>query len=291
MRHLKMIGLIVGAASAVVAAGLAVFVAVRAIDTAEVISGKVDAVLATARESDPVRVDEARLAELPEPVRRFFRFTFRGKPRPLRGVRMRLSGTFRRPGAESWDPMTATQYAAASTPAFVFIGETDVLPGVRATAMDAYVDGRMQMMVRIMSAITVVDEVDVPELNDSSLMRFFLEAPLFPTALLPNPHLKWEAIDSRAARAVISKGAFRRSFRVSFDDEGRILRYDAEHRAQANGRFHGAGEHARRADYREVDGVMVPMTFEIARVIDGEIRPFWRGRVERIEFDRLDRFP
>ena len=271
--------------------GMAGFFAFRVMDTERVVGGKIDAVLAIARETGSPDVGETHLAGLPDPVQRFFRFAFRGKPRPLKGARMRLSGTFRRPGATSWGSMTVTQYAAAAEPAFVFAGETNLFPGVWATAMDAYVDGRMQMLVRVMSTFTVVDEVDVPELNDVSLLRFFIEAPLFPAALLPNRPLQWEAIDSHTARAVISNGAFRRTFRVSFDDNGRILRYAAEFQAQANGRYHGSGEHVERADYREVDGVMVPMAFEIARVIDGEIRPFWRGRVETIEFDRLDRFP
>jgi hypothetical protein len=280
----------VAAAALFSVAGVLIY---SATGTDAMISGNIERVLATARSPTPPRLAEPDMTELPEPVRRYFHFAFPDGPRALRAVRMELSGDFRRPGSTSWAPMTVEQYVSVVDPAFVFFGDTDVLPGVWARAMDSYVDGAMHMNVRLLSAITVLNEIDVPELNLTSLMRFFIEAPLFPSALLPNRHLRWEPIDGSTARAVVSKdGREVGAYRVTFDDAGRIVRYDAEKggRKADEARFHGAGEVALRGDYRTVDGVMVPMSFQIARRIDGQMKPFWKGRVERIEFDRMERF-
>jgi hypothetical protein len=273
--------------------GVAGFLIYSAADTDAMISGNIERVMATACSPTPPHLLEPDVIELPEPVRRYFRFAFPDGPRALRVVRMELDGDFRRPGSASWAPMTVEQYVSVVHPAFVFFGDTDVLPGVWARAMDSYVDGAMHMNVRLLSAITVLNEMDVPELNATSLMRFFIEAPLFPTALLPGPNLRWEPIDGSTARAVVSRdGREVGAYRVTFDEEGRIVRYDAEKegRKADEARFHGAGEAALRADYREVDGVMVPMSFQIARRINGQVKPFWKGRVELIEFDRMEWF-
>ena len=282
--------LIAATGAAILAGGFGVFVAASSAATEALIEGHIDAVLESARTGTPPAVDDSAMAALPAPVQRYFRFAFRGPPRPLRGVRMRLAGTFRRPGSEAWTTGEAEQYVSVTEPAFVFAATFPLMPGVWARAMDAYAGGQMDMKVRLLSTITVVDAVDEPALNETSLMRYLIESPLFPTTLLPGGAVRWEPIDDDRARAVISRSGVEGRFIVTFAEDGSITRFDAEADGSLDQAFHGSGEHATRSDYREVDGVMIPMRFEIARVIGGEIRPFWRGEVTEIEFDTLERF-
>lgn len=228
------------------------------------------------------------VAGLPPPVDRYMRFAFQDRqPRMLHGVRMAQSGKFRRPGATGWGAMEAEQYVSASEPAFVFAATTDLVPGLWADAMDSYVGGHMRMRVNILSAFPIVEE-DGGLLDHVSLMRFFIEAALFPSALLPNKHLRWEAIDDDHARAIISGRSGERigAYRVSFDQAGRLKRMVSEQDGDAAtaGRFHGAGEVVTRDDYRPVNGIMIPHSFEISRRIDGQEFPFWSGLVTRLDF-------
>ena len=282
--------LVAAAGVAILAGGLGLFVAASSAATEAMIDGHIDTVLESARTGVPPTIDDAAMATLPAPVQRYFRFAFRGTPRPTRGVRIRLAGMFRRPGSETWTTGEAEQYVSVTEPAFVFAATFPLMPGVWARAMDAYAGGEMDMKVRVMSAITVVDAVDEPALNETSLMRYLIESPLFPTALLPGGPVRWEPIDDDRARAVISRDGVEGRFVVTFAADGAITRFDAEADGSLDQGFHGSGEHATRSDYREVDGVMIPMRFEIARVIDGEIQPFWRGEVTDIQFDALEQF-
>ncbi len=235
--------------------------------------------------------------DLPDPVRRYFEFVFQGQPpRPLRAVRMIEQGTFRRPGAETWAPMAVEQYVSPADPAFVFTGTTPlipgVLPGVTARAVDAYVDGGMEMIVKVLSVFTVVEERG-GVLDRTSLMRFFIEAPLFPTALLPGPHLRWEPIDAVRARAVVlAEGEPIGAYRATFAPDGSLVELWSETAGDAAtaDRFHGAREVGRRADYRLVDGVMVPHRFSLARRFGDRVEPFWTGTVTTIDFDVFARF-
>lgn len=283
-RHSLAAGAVV---SAVAVVGIVAFLATlnrMAIETA------ISRVLDTARHAQP---GAEVPPDLPEPVARYFGFVFQGgPPRPIRAVRMQEEGSFRRPGTTSWAPMEVEQYASPADPAFVFTGTTPVLPGVTARATDAYVDGRMDMKVNVLGAITVVDE-EGGVLDRTSLMRFFIEAPLYPTALLPGPHLRWEAIDANRARAVVlADGKPIGAYRATFASDGALVELWSEDdgdEATAH-RFHGAGEVTERGDYRSVDGVMVPHSFTLARRFGERVEAFWKGTVTAIEFDVFERY-
>lgn len=282
------------AAAAVLALGAGAM-ATAAADYHAGIDADIVAVLRTAAAFDPAPVSAAELAALPAPVRRYMAFAFQGEPpRRLRAAGVMQHGAFRRPGSTTWEPMTAEQYVAAAgpEPAFVFTGSTQVLPGVPARAMDAYVDGRMRMRAKLFSAIPVMAE-DGGALDHVSILRFFIESALYPSALLPGPNLRWEAIDADHARAVVlADGAPIGAYRATVDAAGALVRMESEADGDpaTAGRYHGAGEVVTRGDYRAVDGVMVPYAFTLSRRIAGQEQPFWRGTVTRIAFDVAKRF-
>jgi len=289
----KKIGIGLGVVGLLGAAGLGGAIVVGMSQTAALHDGMADKVFETVAKSPPTDIQSVDLKALPDPVQRYFQFAFKKGPRSLQGVRMEMAGDFRRPGSDSWAPMAVRQYVSSDKPAFVFTGRTHVIPGIWADAMDSYVDGVMHMAVHVLSTVNTLNELDVPALNDVTKMRFFLEAPLFPTALLPSEHLRWEAIDQEAALAVVLRNGNKiGGYRVTFGEDGRILRYDAEESEPIadESKFHGAGEIALRSGYQEIDGVMVPTKFEIARRIDGVVKPFWRGSIKRLEFGAQERF-
>ena len=100
--------------------------------------------------------------------------------------------------------------------------------------------------------------------------------------------MRWEAIDAQRARAVVSYRGLSASLVATFAADGRLLQMDAETDGDLGTPYHGSGEHAARSDYREVDGVMIPMRSVIARAAGGKRYPFWRGQVEQIRFVRAD---
>lgn len=225
-------------------------------------------------------------AELPAPVQRYFDFTFRQAPAELAHVELSMEGQFRRPLTENFIPASVSQTIAAGTPALMFDGTAQMIPGVWARFYDAYVGGEMDMRAKLLSAFTVGEWQSSPELNRISLRRWLLESPLYPVALLPGGPVRWEAIDEHRARAVASFGGMSASMVASFAEDGRLLDFRAESDGDLSTPYHGSGEYVARSDYRLVDGMMIPMAFSIARAAGGEIYPFWKGRVTDIRFNR-----
>lgn len=163
-------------------------------------------VLAVSGQQPAPLYEPAEITSLPAPVQRYFRYTFNGTPKPYAAVEMTMEGDFRRPQNEGFAFTTAEQTAAINRPAFVFSATTPIIPGVWARAYDAFYDGQMEMKAKILSTLTVVDERETPVLNQISLRRWLLEAPLYPASLLPGGPVTWEAIDQYRARATVSHG-------------------------------------------------------------------------------------
>lgn len=228
---------------------------------------------------------QGSVATLPEPVQRYFAFAFPDGIPEARLVRLTSEGQFRRPLTDSFTLTTAEQVIATNEPALVFSATTPVIPGIWARAYDFFAHGEMEMKAKILSAMTVVDERETPELNVISLRRWLLESPLFPQALLPGGPVTWEAIDDQTARAIVTADGLQSSMIVHFGETGAITHMVAEEDGDLGTPYHGSGEHVTRSDYRDVGGVMIPHSFVISRMAGGEIFPFFDAHLTGIRFE------
>jgi len=248
------------------------------------IEGYERAVAARAAETPPL--ETGAFTELPLPVQRYFAFTFlMSPPRHVTHAVIEMEGQFRRPLTEGFAPTTARQVVSVRAPDMVFSADTPILGPLWAIAYDVYLDGEMEMAARLLSTVTVMEERSTPALNRTSLQRWLLESPTFPMALLPGGAVTWEAVDENRARAIVRAHGEEASLVATFGPDGALLRFDAEADGDLTTPYHGAGEHVTRGDYQIVDGVRVPMSFEIARAAGGERFPFWVGRITSIRFE------
>jgi hypothetical protein len=265
--------------------GILVYTGVAAYHTGQTIAEFKAAVRHHADDSPSPAYHPQMNSQVPAVVARYFHFAFPASPQAIRSVRMEMSGEFRRPQMTSFSPATAEQVAAAGTPAMVFKARTPILPGLWATAYDAYIGGKMEMKAKLLSAVTVMTASPTPELNRISLARWLAESPLYPTALLPGRMVRWEPVDAHRARAVVSAYGTQASMVATFRDDGSLERFDAEADGDLTTPYHGSGEVILRDDYQEVDGMMIPMSFSIARAAKGKTYPFWIGTVDRIAYE------
>ncbi|MEM1286139.1 MAG: DUF6544 family protein [Pseudomonadota bacterium] len=227
-----------------------------------------------------------RIAGLPVPVQRYFRFVFpQGMPDGLSYVEMEMEGMFRRPLTEGFAPTTGRQVIDLAEPNLVFSADTTIVWPLWAIAYDSYTDGEMEMKARVLSTLTVVDEVSTPSLNRTSLRRWLLESPVYPMALLPGGPVRWEPVDDNRARAIVSAFGEQASLVATFDERGALTRFDAEQDGDLTTPYHGSGEHVARGDYRMVQGMQLPHSFTIARAAGGEILPFWEARITSLRFE------
>ncbi len=228
--------------------------------------------------------DAAAVADLPEPVQRYFDYTFVDVREPLGYAEVSMEGDFRRPLTDGFSPTSAEQTIAVGHPSLMFSARTTMFPGLWARAYDFYANGEMEMKAKVMSTLTVVDESETPELNQTSLQRWLLESPTYPAALLPGGPVRWEPIDSTHARAIVAADGLEASLVATFRADGSLESFSAETDGDLTTSYHGSGEHVLRGDYRLVDGMMIPHTFTISRAAGGQLFPFWTGEIRSIRF-------
>ncbi len=236
----------------------------------------------------PLKFDVREIADLPEPVQRYFRAVLEDGQPLIAAVRVSHKGTFNMSETtEKWSAFTSTQLVIAQRPGFDWDGRIAMMPGINAFVHDAYVSGEGILHAALLGLVTVADIGGTPEAAQGELMRFFAEAAWYPTRLLPSQGVRWESIDNSTARATLKDGDTVVSLDFRFDEAGLITTVSAEARARTvKGGLVFAPWIGRFWDYEVRDGMRIPLSGEVAwQLPDGSLFPYWRGRIMNIVYD------
>src|SRR5512132_4534350 len=101
------------------------------------------------RPTAPINVSEQDLQGVPEPVRRWLRYSqVVGRERPTT-VRLRQQGEFQM-DSRGWLPYKAEQYFTTDPPAFLWKASFRMLPLVSVVGRDQYRNGEASIKMRIL---------------------------------------------------------------------------------------------------------------------------------------------
>jgi hypothetical protein len=235
----------------------------------------------------PARYDARELDGLPPPVQRYFRAALQDGQPMVAAVRMDHAGTFNMSEAgEQWQPFTSTQHVVLQRAGFDWDGRIAMLPALPVRVHDAYIAGEGLLHATLLGLITLADLRGTPEMARGELMRFLAEAPWYPTALLPSQGVRWEAVDESSARATLQDGDNVVTLLFRFDEAGLIASVRAEARGRAvQGAVVPTPWEGRWWNYEVRDGMRVPLEGEVAWLLPGGARPYWRGRIVRLIYE------
>ena len=227
------------------------------------------------------------LIGLPAPVQRYFRAALKdGQPMVL-AVSVEHTGTFNMSETgEQWKPFKSTQRVITRRPGFVWDARIRMLPGMTIFVRDAYVTGEGILVAKPFGLLTVMEHPTTPELAQGELMRFFAEGAWYPTALLPSQGVVWEPIDDTQASATLADGTTTVRLVFQFDAEGLIcsVRSDGRYR-EVDGVQVATPWQGRFWGYELRDGMLIPLEGEVAWLLKEGPKPYWRGHIQRIEYE------
>jgi uncharacterized protein DUF6920 len=236
----------------------------------------------------PQRVDFRELGDLPSPVLGYFRAVLEGEQPMISGAHVRHVGTFNTgESTDRWKPFASDQVVTIRRPGFDWNGRVAMAPGLPVMVHDAYVDGEGVLQASLLGLFPVADVRGTGDVAEGELMRFFAEAAWYPTALLPSQDVRWEAAGDRSARATLAEGDIEITMLFTFDDRGLIETV----RAEARGRTVG-GEIVPTPwrgsfwNYEERGGMLVPLDGEAAWLLPEGEKPYWRGHITEISYER-----
>lgn len=224
---------------------------------------------------------------LPVPVKRYFETVLKAGQPIITGATVQHSGSFNMgQTTDNWKPFTSTQRVITQRPGFDWDARVMLFPGVAARIHDAYVAGSGMLKVAIFGLIPVADLPASADLSRGELMRFMAEATWYPTALLPSQGVVWQGIDAQSAMATLTDGDVTLSMRIGFAANGLIDTVRAESRGRLVGKtMTYLPWQGHFWNYAQKSGMLVPLEAEVAWMLPGGPRPYYRSRMTSVTYD------
>lgn len=228
---------------------------------------EVNNMIAAVRPTNTV-VTEESLSGLPKPVRPWLHNSrIVGRAR-IQTVFLKQKCLMKmKPGQEDWYEAVAEQFYAVDEPAFIWTVSMNMLPMIEVVGRDKFSDGRGEMLIRLLSMVSVVNEKDNPKIDQGALQRYLGEMVWFPSGAI-SPYVTWERIDETTAKATLSYKGTTGSGVFSFDDNGNVRKFSAL-------RYMGSDDKAERrewiieaTEHKIMDGVKVPANCQATWKLD-----------------------
>ncbi|MBS9405420.1 hypothetical protein KG088_17570 [Halomonas sp. TRM85114] len=243
--------------------------------------------LAALKPVTPERFTPEVIAELPEPVRRYFSFTIQPGTPLLPVAEIDMDGHFSlgTRNDPAYRPMEARQILAAPE-GFVWAMRTR--GGMPVSGSDSAGWTRF----RIFWLIPVARLGGNPDHRRSAFGRYVAEAVIWsPAALLPGPAVSWEGLEADSTRVTVRHEDLEQAVDVTVDAEGRPVEVTFQRWSDANPekvhRLQPFG--AIMPDFREVAGYRLPFRVEAGNMFGTDnYFPFFIADVTEIRFPRVE---
>ena len=233
------------------------------------------------------RYDEAELAGLPTVVRSYLSKVLNPNQPIVRRLYLEQTGSMNRgTKTEQWEPFTARQRVTTQRPGFVWDASMAMAAGITVRVVDAYVAGVGSLQPSLIGLFDMGGVEGTGEIARGELIRYFAESVWYPTALLPSQGVWWTPVDAQTADATMTDGTITVTLRFVFNGAGLVERISSTERsALVDGVMVPMPWEVRPSRYETHGGMLVPSEAEVAWLAPTGRMPYWRGKVERLDYD------
>jgi len=171
---------------------------------------------------------------------------------------------------ENWTDARAQQYYTIEQPAFIWKVNLPMMPFIDIAGRDKFIDGKGEMLIKILSLIPVVNSGDNEKINTGALQRYLGEIVWFPAAAL-SPYITWQEIDDLSAEATMTYKGTKGSGIFHFNENGEFIKFSAQ-------RYLGDDENATLKEWiitasesKVINGIKIPVKCEATwKLEDGD---------------------
>jgi len=178
----------------------------------------------------------------------------------------------------------ATQVVNVVEPGFLWTVDISMMPLINTKGMDFMYDGEGSMKIKVGYIVPVVNEKPNEKLNESTLSRYLLELPWYPTAALES-YISWEEISDYIAEATINYKGIETSAKFFFDEDFQLTKIEAL-------RYKEVTEDAERKkcigeikNYTEVDDLLIPDEIDVSWIENGEKFTWYKVQLKNININ------
>ena len=230
-------------------------------------------------------IRQTDLEGLPRPVQNWLQYSqVVGKERIV-AARTKHDVTMRLKENQPWLKAQAKQYFRTEKPGFIWAVDIKMAPLVHIAGKDQYIDGRGNMLIKLLSLITVANGSG-KEIDQGTLLRYLSEIMLVPTAALSDT-IQWEGMDSNSAKATMSYKGVTASGVFTFNDKGEILNFVAQRYGDFGGGYRMETWCAEITEYKEFNGFKVASKGDIIWKLKTGDYHWYHFEVKEIEYNEL----
>ena len=172
-------------------------------------------------------LDEKDIADLPDPVRKYLRYTGAiGKPK-VRNFKVRLKGEMRQQGKD-WFKIRSEQYNFLDEYERLFYLRASV-KGMPVIGYHEYQDGRADMNIKALAIFPVVHEYG-QKIFEAETVTLFNDMCVMAPASLIDRNITWQEIDNKSARAYFTNGDVTVAALLEFNEQGELVNFVSEDR-------------------------------------------------------------
>jgi hypothetical protein len=229
---------------------------------------------------------EEEISTLPEPVQRYFRHcNFIGKKKMHSAHLIFGDVTFKMGTERPWIKIKYNQYNFVPEPARVVHIYSRVMGIIPFEGRDKFEDGHGSMIGKLLKKITLFDTTG-EEMNISAAVTFLSEVLIVPSCALQD-YIKWEAIDSSNARAIIEYNGVRGEGVFTFNEKGEFLKFvtDDRYMDMGNGKSEKHRWTTEAFDYREINGIIMPTRVTGSWNLEKGDFKYFDGRLAGVEYN------
>lgn len=230
------------------------------------------------------------VAELPDPVRRYFRYAIRPGTPLCTVAEISMAGEIGlgNKAAPGYLPMRAEQILA---PPHGFVWMLDAGSRLRVSGSDVAEDGRSWSRFWLLGVVPVARAGGNDDHARSAFGRYVAEAVFWtPAALLPGENVRWEGIDDSTARVTVGHTGLEQAIDLTVDAAGRLDKIALQRWSDANPEkvFRRQPFGGYLSDYREFGGFRLPTRIEAGNMFEtDDYFPFFKATVTSVRFPRV----
>ncbi|MDO8951623.1 MAG: hypothetical protein Q7U86_03300 [Draconibacterium sp.] len=166
---------------------------------------------------------EKDIAHLPEPIKKYIRFTgFVGKEK-ITNVFLRASGQIRSSEKSGWMQFTSEQHNFFENPFRAFYIRA-LKMGIPAVGLHLYKNETATMVIKLLNLFKVVDAKG-PEMNQAETVTVLNDMCFMAPGSLINKNITWETMDANQVKAKFTNGQITVSAILTFDEEGKLMNF------------------------------------------------------------------
>jgi hypothetical protein len=203
-----------------------------------------------------------------------------------RSVSLKQKGMMRTAPDGIWMPVTADQRIITGRPAFIWMAEVNVAPGIFLAARDTYLEGEGRMFIKALSLVRVADSRG-KEISQGAMVRYLAETVWAPSAAVSDC-IRWEEAGPDAAKATMTWGGITASGVFTFDRNGDMSGFRAR-------RYYDRKDGATLEEWviriepeghREFEGIRVPSRFSVTWHLKNGDFTWYRMEITDVRYNK-----